>query len=97
VPGIPSDYDAGINRGLGVPNGMNHFALRVLTLEDLETRRQNLEGHGVPTTPVIDLGAGKSVFFRDPNGIQLEYRCQMRTFDESDLHRESEGSIAMLG
>src|SRR4030095_9862665 len=26
VPGVPVDYDAGINRGLGVPNAFYHFA-----------------------------------------------------------------------
>jgi len=33
---------------------------------------------------------------RDPNGIQLEYSCQTRPFDESDLHGEFEASVAML-
>ena len=97
VPGIPADYDAGINRGLGVPSGMYHFALRVVSLEDLEARRKHLESHGVQVSPIIDLGSGKSVFFRDPNGIQLEYCCQTRPFNESDLHGETEASIALLG
>jgi hypothetical protein len=52
---------------------------------------------GVEVSPIIDLGSGKSVLFRDPNGIQLEYCCQTRPFNEPDLHGESEASIALLG
>jgi hypothetical protein len=26
VPGIPKEYDAGINRGQGLPSAFNHFA-----------------------------------------------------------------------
>jgi hypothetical protein len=28
VPGVPTTYDTGINRGLGVPPGTFHFAFR---------------------------------------------------------------------
>jgi catechol 2,3-dioxygenase-like lactoylglutathione lyase family enzyme len=97
VPGIPADYDAGINRGLGVPHGMYHFALRVPSLDQLEMRRTELAARGVAVSPIIDLGAAKSVFFRDPNGIQLELCCQTRAFTDQDLHGETEASVAMLG
>jgi catechol 2,3-dioxygenase-like lactoylglutathione lyase family enzyme len=97
VPGIPLDYDAGINQGLGLPSGMYHFALRVPSLDELDSRRKELEGHGVAVSPIIDLGVGKSVFFRDPNGIQLELCCQTRPFNQSDLHGETEASVDMLG
>ena len=94
-PGIPADYDTGINRALGVPLGMYHFALRVRSLEDLESRRQHLETHRVDVTPIIDLGHAKSIFLFDPNGIQLEFCCQTRAFDASDLRRASEASVAL--
>lgn len=94
VPGIPSDYDTGINGALGVPRGMYHFALKVSSIDDLETRRRTLESHGIDVTAIIDLGHAKSIFLFDPNGIQLEFCCQTRPFDESDLHRVSEASIA---
>ncbi|MGA7951620.1 MAG: VOC family protein [Thiobacillaceae bacterium] len=95
VRGIPGDYDTGINRALGVPGGMYHFALRVLTLDGLESRRQELQRHGIEVSPIIDLETAKSIFFLDPNGIQLELCCHTRAFDESDLRRESEASIAL--
>ena len=95
VPGIAEDYDTGINEGLGVPGGMYHIALRIVSLEALERRRQQLEADGVEVSPVIDLGHAKSVFLSDPNGIQLEFCCQTRPFDDGDLGRESEASIAL--
>jgi catechol 2,3-dioxygenase-like lactoylglutathione lyase family enzyme len=97
VPAIPSDYDTSINLGLGVPHAMYHYALKVLTLEELESRRRELEARGVAVSPIIDLGAGRSIFFRDPNNITLEFCCQLRPFNESDLQGEFETSVAMLG
>jgi len=95
VPGISSDYDTGINGALGVPGGMYHIALRVSSLDELELRRKALESHGVDVSAVIDLGTAKSVFFHDPNNIQLEISCHMRPFNESDLHKESVASVAL--
>lgn len=95
VAGIPGDYDTGINGALGVPLGMYHFALRVASLKELESRRLWIESQGIEVSPVIDLGAAKSVFLSDPNEIQLELCCHLRDFDESDLLRQTEASIAL--
>lgn len=97
APGFASDFDTGINRGLGVPDVVYHVALRVSSLDQLELRRKELEGHGVAVSPIVDLGGGKSIYFRDPNGVHLEYCCQLRSFVEADLHGEMEVSAAMLG
>ena len=94
VPGITADYDTGINGALGVPRGMYHFALKVASIDDLDLRRRSLESHGIEVSAIIDLGTAQSVFFCDPNGIQLEFCCQTRPFDESDLHQVSEASVA---
>jgi len=85
VPGIPADYDTGINRALGVPLGMYHFALRVRSLDDLESRRRHLESHRVEVTPIVDLGHAKSIFFFDPNGIQLEDAQRAAELSKCDL------------
>ena len=40
VPDVPAKYDAGINRGLGVPAGFYHFAFEAGSMAALaETRR----------------------------------------------------------
>ncbi len=36
IPGVPVEYDAGINRGLGVPNAFYHFAFEAGTEAGLE-------------------------------------------------------------
>jgi catechol 2,3-dioxygenase-like lactoylglutathione lyase family enzyme len=97
VPGISSTYDTGINGALGVPAGMYHFALRALELDDLQRLSRKLGDHRVDVSPVIDLGHAKSIFFRDPNDLQLEYCYHLRPFEQSDLHQESEASIALPG
>lgn len=94
VPGIPAEYDTGINGALGVPRGMYHYSFKVPTLDDLELRRRDLESHGIEVSSTIDLGYAKAIFFFDPNGIQLEFCCQIRPFNESDLHQQSEVSVA---
>lgn len=95
VAGIPGDYDTGINAALGVPLGMYHYAFRVASLDELESRRRWIESRGVEVSPIIDLGSAKSVFLSDPNNMQLELCCHLRDFDESDLRRQTEASIAL--
>ena len=94
VQGISETYDTSINTALGLPGGMYHFALKLPTCEALEVRRVELAEKGVEVSAVIDLGHARSIFFQDPNGIQLEMSCPVRPFDESDIGRESEASIA---
>jgi catechol 2,3-dioxygenase-like lactoylglutathione lyase family enzyme len=84
VPGVPSSYEAGINRGLGVPPGTFHFALRCESLDALETRRSELAGRGVQVSAVLDLPPYKSFFFDDPNGLRLEYTTRVGTLTAAD-------------
>src|SRR5438067_3831837 len=84
VPGIPGEYDAGINRGLGVPDAFYHFAFEVGTEPALEQKRQELLGKGVKVTEVVDHDWAKSIYFKDPNGLQLEFCCYTRALNEED-------------
>jgi catechol 2,3-dioxygenase-like lactoylglutathione lyase family enzyme len=94
VPRIPNDYDTGINAALGVPGGMYHFSFRSASLDELEEKRRLLQSHGIAVSAVIDLEAGKSIFFNDPNGLQLEFAFSIRPFNEADLARRVEASVA---
>jgi hypothetical protein len=38
VPGVPAEYDAGINRGLGVPSAFYHFAFEAGSEAGLEEK-----------------------------------------------------------
>src|SRR5215831_2301471 len=54
VPGVPAEYDAGINRGLGVPSAFYHFAFEAGTEAGLEEKRQELQAKGIAVSDVVD-------------------------------------------
>ena len=99
VPGVPKEYDAGINRGLGVPSAFYHFAFEAGTEAGLEAKRQELLGKGVAVSEVVDHDWAKSIYFKDPNGIQLEFCCLTRDFSEDDgvMQERFQASIQALG
>ena len=68
VDSIREDYDTSINRALGVPAGMYHFALRIDTLENLIIKADAIANHGIEVSEITDLGNAKAVFLQDPNG-----------------------------
>src|SRR6516162_10502041 len=72
---VPVKYDAGINRGLGVPAGFYHFAFEAGSAAALTKKRDELRAKGVETTEIVDHGWARSIYFKDPNGISLEYCC----------------------
>jgi catechol 2,3-dioxygenase-like lactoylglutathione lyase family enzyme len=85
VNGYPKDFDAGINRGLGLAPGVYHFAFDADSEADLERIKQHLEGHDVKVRgPVDHEGWSKSIYFRDPNGLQLEVCYLVRSFVAAD-------------
>src|SRR5262249_29918354 len=84
VPGIPADYDAGINAGLGVPGSFYHFAFEAGSETALEAKRQELLDKGVIVTDIVDHEWAKSIYFHDPNGISLEYCCLTRDVGTAD-------------
>jgi catechol 2,3-dioxygenase-like lactoylglutathione lyase family enzyme len=99
VPGIPAEYDAGINRGLGVPDAFYHFAFEAGTEAGLADKRAELLAKGVKVSEIVDHQWAKSIYFKDPNGIQLEYCCLTREFNDNDARMQErfEISLAALG
>jgi catechol 2,3-dioxygenase-like lactoylglutathione lyase family enzyme len=99
VPGVPAHYDAGINRGLGVPNAFYHFAFEAGSAAALAEKRNELIARGIEVTDVVDHDWAKSIYFKDPNGIQLEYCCFTRNLhaDDARMQVRSEVSLRRLG
>ncbi len=85
VPGIANDFDTGINRGLGVASGVMHFAFKADDTADLVSRQQHLKAQGVSVSDVVDHGWCESIYFKDPNGLQLEYCVVTETFGEQHI------------
>ena len=99
VPGVPADYEAGINRGLGVPSAFYHFAFEAGSEAALEAKREELLTKGVKVTEVVDHDWAKSIYFTDPNGMQLEYCCFTRELNDDDARMQPrfEMSVERLG
>jgi catechol 2,3-dioxygenase-like lactoylglutathione lyase family enzyme len=81
---IPAEYDAGINRGLGLPSAFYHFAFEAGSEAALEQKRQELMAKGIKVSEMVDHDWAKSIYFKDPNGMQLEYCCLTREFNDND-------------
>ena len=85
VQGFPRDFDTSINKGLGLPPGVYHFAFDAETEADLERMKHHLVSSGVEVNgPVNHEGWSKSIYFRDPNGLQLEVCHLLRPFNADD-------------
>ncbi|MFO1082290.1 MAG: VOC family protein [Reyranellaceae bacterium] len=95
IPGVPADYDAGINRGLGVPGAFYHFAFEAGSEAGLAARRDALRAKGVEVTDIVDHGWAKSIYFKDPNGLSLEYCCVVRDLTEDDARMQERGTITL--
>jgi catechol 2,3-dioxygenase-like lactoylglutathione lyase family enzyme len=87
VPGVPQQFDAGINAGLGLPGAFYHFAFEAGSPAALAAKRDELRAKGVEVSDVADHGWARSIYLRDPNGISLEYCCQVRdlTLDDATM------------
>ncbi len=97
IPGMPVEYDAGINRGLGVPDAFYHFAFEVASLEALEAKRAQLIARGVKVTPIVDHEWMKSIYFKDPNGLMLEYAWQARELGPDDAVMQVRERLKLRG
>jgi catechol 2,3-dioxygenase-like lactoylglutathione lyase family enzyme len=94
VPEVPTEFDAGINRGLGVPAAFYHFAFEAGSEDALEEKRDQLRTNGVEVTEIVDHGWSKSIYFKDPNGLSLEYCCAVRNLTKNDAIMEERFSIS---
>ena len=96
IPGMPDDFDTGINKGLGIPGVFYHFAFEAGNLHELNAKREELIGKGVKVTDIVDHEWATSIYFEDPNGISLEYCCLTRdigTLDDVTFQERFERSI----
>ena len=84
VPGAPTESNGGINRQMGMPEGVYHFAFEAGSAAELAAKRSELIARCVKVTPVVDHEWADSIYFKDPNGLLLEYSYQTREFNEDD-------------
>ncbi len=76
------------------PAWVNHLALRVDSVADLERVKARLQAAGVEVIGVTDHHIFKSIYFFDPNGIRLELTAQLAS--EMQMLEESKHCHARL-
>lgn len=94
IPGLPK-YDPGINQGLGLPDPVYHFAFEAGSVAELQSKRAELIEKGVPVTAVVEHEWANSIYFKDPNGIMLEYCCYTRDLGDDDAHMQVRAEISL--
>ncbi|MFE9881060.1 VOC family protein [Streptomyces sp. NPDC005784] len=72
-----------------------HLALHVDTEQELLDWRARLKAHGVRVTPLLAHELLESIYFDDPNGIQLEITRPLRPFEPIDA-RDAELTLRAL-
>ena len=68
------------------PAWVNHIALRVDSLDELEAAKARLEAAGVEVLGLTDHHIIESIYFFDPNGIRLELTTPAVPQAEIDAH-----------
>ncbi len=73
---VPADSIVGDRRKIGARGAVDHFAFAVDSRETLDKIRPRLEQAGAQEVGEIQaLGNEWSLFFRDPDGLELEVCC----------------------
>lgn len=76
------------------PAWVQHLALRVASVAELEAVQARLEAAGVTVLGVTDHHIFKSIYFFDPNGIRLELCVQIA--GEAEMRKASKSAHARL-
>jgi len=79
----------------GVPDGFYHFAFEAGSTAVLAQKRDELRGKGVETTEIVDHGWARSIYFKDPNGISLEYCCIVGELPGGDKMMHGEFTVPL--
>ncbi len=67
---------------------MHHIAFSVDTEAEVLAWREHLKAQSVKVTPMIDHEFCKSIYFEDPDGMQLEISYWVRVLDERDISKK---------
>ncbi len=73
---VPAEEIIGDRRRQGGRGAIDHYGLAVDSLETLEAMRTRLVDAGAEIGDIQRLGPLWSLFFRDPDGMELEVLCQ---------------------
>ena len=77
------EFRTDISTGFGLPVHVNHLAFRADSLDELRSRIEQWQEHGI-TVAEIDHGFCTSIYTTDPNGILIEFCCDTVPLNEED-------------
>ena len=82
-----------------MPSAFYHFAFEAGSEAGLVEKRRELIAKGVEVTDIVDHDWAKSIYFKDPNGLQLEFCCFTRSLNANDARMQDrfEMSVRRLG
>ena len=67
---------------------MHHLSFTLDSLDSLHEMQARLREHDVTVTDEVDHSFVKSIYFKDNNGIQLEFSAWVRALTEEDYYRD---------
>lgn len=70
------------------PRWVQHLALELASVAQVEHYRRRLEAAGVEVIGVVDHGFIKSIYFFDPNGLRVELTARTEPPGFADANRE---------
>jgi catechol 2,3-dioxygenase-like lactoylglutathione lyase family enzyme len=83
---LPQQPD--MDRDQNTPKWVQHIAIKVDSLEALNSAKASIEGHGIDVIGPTNHGIFKSIYFFDPNGHRLELAANTRTDEQmQELHK----------
>jgi catechol 2,3-dioxygenase len=65
--------------------GLNHFAFKVVNYQGLQEAHKRLVEAGATIDHIVDHGMTRSVYFLDPDGIEMELFCDTYATEEEGL------------
>ena len=77
-----------------MPNSFYHFAFEAGSEAGLHEKRNELLARGVRVTEVVDHEWAQSIYFEDPNGIQLEFCCFTRNLTANDARMQDREGLS---
>ena len=82
-PKVPTDFESGLSKAMGLPQFVNHIAFDAESLDDVAARRQRWLDHGYDVVEV-DHGWCTSIYTDDPNGTLVEFCFTTVAFTTAD-------------
>lgn len=88
---VPAGEIIGERRRLGHRGAIDHYALAVDSRDTLERIKDRLVGAGAEIGEIQQLGSEWSLFFRDPDGMELEVCAKADAYD-----LDGDGKISVI-